>query len=79
MGFHQIKHPFLQSALIFAPEVAWKRSRLLEKELAGLSEKIKPFIGEGMLTHQQACDAMVADMYVSKRELVLVRGYSNVD
>lgn len=66
-----MKHPFLQCFTIssfFDSEVAWKRSRLLEKELTALAEKIKPFIGEGMLTHQQACDAMVKDMYVSTRK-----------
>lgn len=44
---------------------AWKRARLLDKELAKLAEKIKPYVGEGLLTHQQACDAMIQDMYVS--------------
>ncbi|CAB9524464.1 expressed unknown protein [Seminavis robusta] len=50
------------------PDIAWKRSRLLEKELSNLAEKIKPFVGEGLLTHQQACDAMVQDMYENSQK-----------
>lgn len=44
-------------------EIAWKRSRTIEKELSKLaSSKIRPLVDEGM-SHAQACDAIVQEQY----------------
>ena len=43
--------------------VAWKRSRLIDRELSKLAEKIRPHM-EGR-SHEEACEAMVQEMYVS--------------
>jgi hypothetical protein len=43
--------------------VAWKRFRLLDKELAKLSDKVKRYYTDGR-SHQEACDAMIKELYV---------------
>jgi len=54
----------LQFQIQIVPTDAWKRSRLVDRELAKLAEKIKPHMAGK--THQEACDAMLDEMYVSQ-------------
>lgn len=46
------------------PEIAWKRSRLIERELTKLAEKIKPWMQTGN-SHEEACEAMLQEMFES--------------
>jgi len=45
-------------------DMAWKRERLVERELANLSKEIKPFLGRGR-SHQECCDMLVQMLFVS--------------
>lgn len=45
-------------------DTAWKRRKLLNKELEKIGNGVRPLMVQGR-THQQACDAYVQQMYVS--------------
>ena len=46
------------------PETAWKRMKLIEKELEKLQEKIQPFC-DGQKSHAEVCDSFIQNQYVS--------------
>jgi hypothetical protein len=47
------------------PDFAWKRMKLIEKEMESIaSTKIKPFLGRGR-AHEESCDLLVQSLYVS--------------
>ena len=61
VGF--LSHRFVFFLLYPQIKDAWKRFRLIGRELDKLTEKIKPHIMEGR-SHEEACDAMVQEMFV---------------
>jgi len=72
---HQKKEVMWRTATskeILHPEVAWKRMRLIERELAKLREKIKPHYMAGR-SHNDACEILVQELYeaVAKGEPTL--------
>jgi hypothetical protein len=46
------------------PETAWKRMKLIEKEVEKIKERIKPFVAEGR-SQKETCDMFVQKQYVS--------------
>jgi len=46
------------------PDVAWKRAKIIEKELTALAEEIRPFMACGR-SHQEAVNLLVQNMFVS--------------
>ena len=46
------------------PETAWKRMKLIEKEIEKIQEKIRPLVSEER-THKETCDLYVQQQYVS--------------
>jgi hypothetical protein len=47
------------------PDFAWKRMKLIEKEMEGIANsKIKPFLGRGR-AHEESCDLLVQSLFVS--------------
>lgn len=46
------------------PETAWKRMKLIEKELEKLKEKVEPFC-DGRKSHTEVCDAFIQEQFVS--------------
>jgi hypothetical protein len=47
------------------PDTAWKRMKLIEKEVEKLIEKVKPCVGNGK-THEEVCDEYIQQQYVSR-------------
>ena len=47
-----------------APETAWKRMKLIEKELEKVQEKVKTLCENG-LSHDASCDLFIQQQYVS--------------
>jgi hypothetical protein len=54
----------MSSKEALSPDVAWKRAQLIDRELKDLGELIKPFCTPER-THEQACNTLVRDLYVS--------------
>jgi hypothetical protein len=44
-------------------EIAWKRSKSVEKEMEGLAVKIKPFLAPPAQSHDEAVDLLVQSLY----------------
>jgi hypothetical protein len=48
------------------PDFAWKRMKLIEKEMETIANsKIKPFLARGR-AHEEACDLLVQSLFVSQ-------------
>lgn len=63
---HQKEEIFWRTATskeVLKPDIAWKRVKLVEKELARLAQEVKSFQGAGR-SHQEAVDALVLEIYV---------------
>jgi hypothetical protein len=48
-----------------APDFAWKRMKLIEKEMISLSQQVKPFVNTGR-SHDESVDLLVQHLYVSR-------------
>ena len=57
---------------VLTAEMAWKREKLIEKELANLSKQIKPFLGRGR-SHQESCDMLTQMLFVSFNKQIRIR------
>lgn len=57
------------------PETAWKRMKLIEKEVEKMKEKMKPFVAEGR-SQKETCDMFVQQQYVSGSDHIFIAGPS---
>lgn len=44
------------------PDIAWKREKGIEKEMATLAKKVKPFVAKAQ-THEEAVNLLIQDLY----------------
>jgi hypothetical protein len=56
---------------VLNPDSAWKRAKLVEKELEKIREKVKPLCMDGK-THNEIVDEYIQQQYVSEMWLCLV-------
>jgi hypothetical protein len=54
------------------PETAWKRMKLIEKEVEKVVEKIRPLCEEGR-AHEEVCTDYIQQQYVSKRKRINIQ------